>query len=56
MIAAALALWGVGALLWRPARPLAAGALLLGTLVGLAFLYFLGTGGFCVPPPGSACA
>jgi len=55
MIAAVLVLWGLGAFLWRRNRSLAAGALLLGTLIGLAFLYFLSLGGFCVPPPGSAC-
>ena len=56
MLAVTVLLWATGALLWRPHRRVAAVVLLAGTIVGLAFLYFLASDGFCVAPPGSGCA
>lgn len=56
MMAVSVLLLAAAAIMWRRRRRLAGFVLLAGTIVGLAFLYFLGTGGFCVAPPGSACA
>ena len=47
--------WAIVAMFRRRTTQAVIG-LLLGALVVIAILYFASTGGFCVAPPGSACA
>jgi hypothetical protein len=56
MGAAVVVLFAVATVMWRRNRLVAVVALLIGTLVGLLFLNYLGMDAFCVPPPGSGCA